>query len=126
VVVAIIAGALGLTSLVRNFQGGAFSCLPSDFPSYPAATVSSEHTYVGTGLPPGDTKQCSMVLESSDDVSTVTDYYSSHLSSGGWTATVDPASGVISFQSTTRTATRGTIELLGRGEHTEIRITLDS
>jgi len=126
VVIALIAGGLGLSSLVNSFEHGGFSCLPSDFPSYPGATVSSENTYVGTGVPAGDTKRCSMVLESNDDATTVTSWYSSNLNSGDWSASSDSASGTVRFENRSRPSTNGTIELLGRGQHTEIRITLYS
>jgi hypothetical protein len=126
VVIAVIAAVVGLGSLVTNFEHGGFTCLPSNFPSYPGTTVSGEKTYVGSGLPPGDNNECRMTLESNDSVSTVTDWYSSRLGSGDWTASVDAAAGVIRFQSRSRPSTVGTIELLGRGQHTEILITLDS
>jgi hypothetical protein len=126
VVIGLVAAALGLGSLVSSFQHGGFSCLPSDFPSYPGATVSSENTYVGTGVPAGDSKRCTMVLESNDDVNIVTSWYSSNLNSGDWSASSDNASGTVQFENRSRPSTKGTIELLGRGQHTEIRITLYS
>lgn len=126
VVIVVIAGVLGLSSLVNSFQHGGFSCLPSDFPSYPGATVANENTYVGTGVPAGDTKRCTMILESNDDVNTVTSWYSSNLNSGDWTASTDTAAGTIQFENRSRTSTTGTVELLGRGQHTEIQITLYS
>jgi len=126
VVIALIAGGLGLSALVTSFERGGFSCLPSDFPNYPGAAVSSENTYVGTGVPAGDTKRCTMVLESNDDVNTVTSWYSSNLNSGDWSATSDTASGTVRFEKRSRPSTSGTIELLGRGQHTEIRITFYS
>ena len=126
VIGAIGAGA-GIFGLIRNFQSGGFSCLPSDFPSYPGATVSNEVSNLGTGFAPGDNKQCRMVLESNDDVTTVTSYYVQHLGSGNWTiAHSDLASGVISFQLRSRPQTVGRVSLLGRGQHTEVQIVLDS
>jgi len=126
VVIAVIAVVLGLGSLITTFQHGGLSCLPSSFPAYPGATVRAENTYVGSGLPPGDTKECRITLESSDSVDTVTTWYASHLGSGGWTVSTDAASGTLRFRSNSAPSTFGTMELLGRGEHTEIRITLDS
>ena len=127
----LVIGAIGagaaIFGLIRNFQGGGFSCLPSDFPSYPGATVSSEVSNLGTGFAPGDHKECRMVLESNDDVNTVTSYYVQHLGSGNWTIThSDVASGVISFQLRSRPQTVGTVSLLARGQHTEVQIVLDS
>jgi hypothetical protein len=126
VVIAGIAAVLGLGSLVSSFQHGGFSCLPSDFPTYPGATVSSENTYVGTGVPAGDTKRCTMTLESNDDVNTVTSWYSSNLDSGDWSASSNTPSGTIQFENRSKPSTNGSIELLGHGQQTEIRITLYS
>jgi hypothetical protein len=127
VVIGVIAAIVGLGSLFTNFQHGGFSCLPSTFPSYPGTSVAGEQTtYLGAGMPPGDTNECRMTLESNDSVSTVTDWYSTRLGSGDWTVNTDATTGVIKFQSRSKPSTVGTIELLGRGEHTEIRITLDT
>jgi hypothetical protein len=126
VVIAVIAGAIGFSSLVSSLQHGGFSCLPQDFPTYAGATVSSENTYVGSGLPAGDTKRCTMVLESSDDVNTVSSWYSSNLDSGDWSASADAATGIVRFENRSTPSTNGTVELLGRGQHTEIRIVVYS
>lgn len=120
-VLAVIGAAFGLSSLVKEFQNGAFNCLPSDFPSYPGATVSSENTSFGT------TRRCSIVLESDDGVAAVTAFYHQELSTGDWTITSsDPGSGEFSFRLRSRAQTYGTISLLGRGQHTEIEIQLNS
>jgi hypothetical protein len=126
-VLAAIGAGFGLYSLVTRFQQGAFSCLPSDFPGYPGASVVSVNTKVGTGISAGDSTRCTIVYESNDDIGTVTAYYQSHLNSGDWTiVTSDSASGVIGFQRKSRPQTVGTVTLLGRGQHSEIDIQLDS
>ncbi len=125
-VVAVVAAVLGLSSLVSTFQRGGFSCLPSGFPAYPGTTVASENTFVGTGLPAGATKECNLILESNDDVATVTAWYRSQLNSGDWAVVTEDAGGTIFFKSSSKAATTGKVELLGRGQHTEIRITLDT
>jgi hypothetical protein len=120
-VLAVIGAAFGLSSLVRQFQNGAFNCLPSDFPSYPGATVSSENTSFGT------TKRCTIVLESDDGVAAVTAFYQQELNTGDWAITSsDPTSGEFSFRRPSRAQTFGTISFLGRGQHTEIDIQLYS
>jgi hypothetical protein len=120
-VLVVIGAGFGLFSLVKQFQNGAFNCLPSDFPRYPGATVSSENTTIGTS------KRCSIVLESDDDVAAVTGFYQQGLNSGDWTITSsDPAGGEFSFRLRSRSETFGTISLLGRGQHTEIKIRLTS
>lgn len=117
----------GAYSLFHSLQNGAFSCLPADFPRYPSATVSSQNTFFGTGLAPGDTSRCSVVLESNDDLPTVATFYEQQLGAGVWTLTSsDPASGELRFQLSSRPQTVGVLDLLGRGQHTEIQIQLDS
>ena len=120
-VLGVIGAGFGLSALVKQFQNGGFNCLPSDFPSYPGATVSSENTFFGT------TKRCTIVLESDDGVAAVTAFYRQQLDTGDWTITSsDPASGQFSFRLRSRSQTFGTISLLGRGQHTEIEIQLNS
>jgi hypothetical protein len=120
-VLGVIGAGFGLFSLVRQFQNGAFNCLPSDFPQYPGTTVSSEKTSVGT------IRQCTIVLESNDGVAPVTAFYKQELDTGDWAITSsDPASGEFSFRLRSRSQTFGTISLLGRGLHTEIDIQLNS
>ena len=120
-VLGVIGAGFGLSALVKQFQNGGFNCLPSDFPSYPGATVSSENTFFGTS------KRCTIVLESDDGVAAVTAFYRQQLDTGDWTITSsDPASGEFSFRLRSRAQTFGTISLLGRGQHTEIEIQLNS
>jgi hypothetical protein len=120
-VIGLVGGGFGLYSLVQRFQHGGFSCLPSDFPSYPGASVVSENTKVGTGA------QCNMVYDSNDDVATVTTYYQAHLNSGDWTiVSSDSTNGAISFQRKSSSQTTGTVTLVGRGQHSEIDIQLDN
>ena len=124
-----VGAGFGIYSLVTRFQSGAFSCLPPDFPNYPGASVVSENTRVGTGpvAPAGDYTRCNMVLDSNDDVATVTTFYQAHLNNGDWTiVSVDPSNGVIKFERKSRTQTVGYVTLVGRGQHSEIQIQLDS
>jgi hypothetical protein len=123
-----LAGAgVGAYNLFSSFQHGGFTCLPSDFPGYPGATVASEQTYVGTNVQPGDSKSCRMILHSNDDSATVTAFYNEKLGSGDWKVTAYIASvGQIQFHRVSRPQTWGAINLYGRGQHTEIHIQLDS
>jgi len=117
----------GALSLVNAVQHGALNCLPSDFPSYPGATITREYTYFGGGVAPGDSKECQMTLESDDDSATVSDFYASRLDSGDWTVTAnDSANGQIRFHRVSRPLTMGILDLLARGQHTEIQLKLDS
>jgi hypothetical protein len=124
-----IAAGFGIYSLVTRFQSGGFSCLPSDFPNYPGASVVSENTRIGTGVvaPAGDTNRCNMVLDSNDNVASVTTFYQAHLVNGDWTiVSSDSTNGVIKFQRKSRTQTVGYVTLVAQGQHSEIQIQLDS
>jgi hypothetical protein len=126
-VLAIVGGAIGIVSLVNSFQHGGLTCLPSDFPTYSGATVVNENSFYGTGVAPGDTKSCRMTLDSSDDVATVTAFYNQKLNSGDWKViSFNDSSGQIQFERVSRPLTVGTVELLGRGTGSEIRIDLSS
>jgi len=130
VVLLVIAGigvGFGVYSLVNRFQQGAFSCLPPDFPNYPGASVVNENARVGNEFSPGDNSRCNMVLNSNDSIATVTSFYQTQLNSGDWTiVSSDSANGVIAFQRKSRPQTVGTVTLLGRGQHSQIDIQLDS
>ena len=121
IVLAVIGAALGGYSLVKRFQNGDFNCLPNDFPNYPGVTVAGENVSFGA------TKRCTITLESNDGVAAVTSFYQDGLNTGDWTITSsDTANGAFQFQLRSRPQTAGTISLLGRGQHTEIQIELDS
>ena len=104
-----IGGAVwGVIALSNAVQHGGLTCLPSDFPSYPGASVTREYTYVGSGVTTGDTKQCQMTLQSNDTASAVHDFYSSQLKSGDWAITIDDTTtGVIRFHRVSRPLTDG-------------------
>jgi hypothetical protein len=120
-------GIWALSSLVNAVQHGQLTCMPSDFPRYPGAMVTRDYTYVGTGVAPGDSRECQETLSSNDDVATVTDFYASKLASGDWHVTAnDKTSGQIRFARTSKSQQVGAIQLLGRGEHTVIEIKFDS
>jgi hypothetical protein len=122
-----VGAGFGIYSLVTRFQSGAFSCLPPDFPNYPGASVISENTKLGAGFSPGDNSRCTMMFSSDADTAAVTAYYEQQLGSGDWTiVSSDTANGVISFQRRSRPQTVGTVTLLGRGQHSEIDVQLDS
>ena len=126
-VVGVVAAGFGVYGLVTRFQSGAFSCLPSDFPSYPGASVLSENTKVGSNFGPGDTKQCTMVLESSDSQDAVMSFYVQRLSTGDWSiASTEIQNGPIDFQRKSRPQTVGSLSLQPSGQHTEIDIQLNS
>ncbi|HEY2599675.1 MAG TPA: hypothetical protein VGJ79_14490 [Candidatus Dormibacteraeota bacterium] len=122
-----VAAGFAVYSLVTGFQHGKFSCLPPDFPSYPAASVVRENAKVGNEFSPGDSSRCDMVFTSNDGVAVVTAFYEAQLNSGDWTVvSSDSANGVITFKRKSRPQTVGTVTLLGQGQHSQIDIQLDS
>jgi hypothetical protein len=126
-VIGLVGAGFGVYSLVNSFKGASFACLPADFPSYPGATVASEVTSFGTGVAPGDSKSCRMVLESTDGSVTVTAFYDDNLRTGDWIVIADlPSNGQIQFQRASRPQAGGVVQLLAKGQQTEIRIQFDS
>jgi hypothetical protein len=127
VVIGIVGVAVSGAALFNSLQRGDLTCLPADFPKYPGASVAGMNTYFGTNVAPGDSRECQMTLESNDDATTVSAFYGSRLDSGDWTITAnDTTNGVIRLSRKSRPATVGEIQLLGRGQHTEIQIRFDS
>lgn len=124
-VLGLVGAGVGVYNFVNSLQHGAFACLPSDFPSYPGATVTGENSFVGTGVAPGDSKRCTMILESNDDSTTVIAFYNDKLNTGDWkvTAYIDSI-GQIQFHRVSRPQTEGVIDFLSRGQHTEIQLQL--
>ena len=126
-VIGLVGAGFGVYSLVNSFSRGGFACLPSDFPSYPGTSVAGQTNYVGAAVAPGDSRSCRMILESADDVATVTAFYNDNLSTGDWQVTAFISSaGQIQFHRVSRPATVGLVQLFGKGQQTEIRIQLDS
>jgi hypothetical protein len=126
-VIGVVGAGFGIYSFVHSISGASFACLPADFPGYPGARVSSEFTYVGTAVAPGDSKSCRMVLESTDDAATVTAFYDDKLRTGDWTVIADlPSFGQIQFHRVSRPQSFGVVDLLAKGQQTEIRIQFDS
>lgn len=120
-------GIWGLSSLVNAVQHGSFTCMPSDFPRYPGATVTRDYKYFGSGVAPGDSSECQESLTSSDDVATVTSYYTNQLASGDWQVTgSDTNTGQIRFARKSKSQQVGIIQFLGRGQQTTIEIKFDS
>jgi hypothetical protein len=126
-VIGVVGAGFGIYSIVHSISSATFVCLPADFPGYPQAHVSSEFTYVGTAVAPGDSKSCRVVLESADDAATVTAFYDDKLRTGDWTVIADlPSHGQIQFQRVSRPQSFGVVDLLAMGQQTEIRIQFDS
>jgi len=107
-------------SRVQGFLHGTYTCLPTDFPRYPGS-ANAEQTYELNGAYPGNT--CHVVLESNDDVATVTAFYESKLNTGAWQVTSSAGQGgKITFQPAKSATPFGTVQVLVSSTHTEITI----
>ena len=116
----VIGAVAGGKVLVDRFQQGGFTCLPSDFPRYPGATVSSESTYTGTSG-----SECRMAFDTGDPVSWVGPYYQTWLDSGDWSVvSVDYDTGTITFHRRSRPQAAGTAKLARLGQGTRISVVL--
>lgn len=137
VLLAIGGAVVGGVALVNSFIHGSLTCMPSDFPVYPAATVTREYTYVGTNVPAGDTRECQMTFVSNDSPSAVNDFYTSKLSAQDWAiasqggggctnCSPDQSTTEIKFQRRSRSASAGVIDIVRTGQQTEIKVRFDS
>lgn len=121
-VLALAGAGLGAVSLYNSFKH--YTCLPSDFPSYPGATTAN-YTFALNGPTPGNS--CNMVYRSKDSESAVFDFYQGRLSTGGWQATAtDPGTGQITFRNVKRAKTSRTVDVAAKNGYTEITIQLYS
>jgi len=120
ILLGVVGAVTGGKALVDRFQQGGFACLPSDFPRYPGATVSSESTYTGTSG-----SECRMAFDTGDPVSWVGPYYQTWLDSGDWSVvSVDYDTGTITFHRRSRPQAAGTAKLTRLGQGTRISVVL--
>jgi hypothetical protein len=114
----------GIYTRVQGFLHGTYTCVPSNFPRYPGSAYA-EQTYELNGTYPGST--CHVVLESNDDVATVTAFYESKLNTGAWQVNSSATQGgKITFQPAKSAAPFGTVQVAVGNTHTEITIDLFS
>ena len=122
-----VGAGFGIYGLVTRFQSGAFSCLPSDFPKYPGASVVSENTSAAGDLSPGDSTQCTMILRSGDSVDAVSAFYQQNLNTGDWTIPPShPPGDTYAFARKSRPETVGEVVVTAKGLSTEINIRLNT
>ena len=120
ILLGLVGAVAGGKALFDRFQQGGFACLPSDFPRYPGATVSSESTYTGT-----NGSECRMAFDTGDPVSWVGPYYQTWLDSGDWSVvSVDYDTGTITFHRRSRPQAAGTAKLTRLGQGTRISVVL--
>lgn len=89
------------------FHVGFSSCLPSDFPKYPRATLAS--IVISDSL--GD---CTMQFQTRDSTSEVQDFYKTHLNEGDWSVVAtNDQQGLIQFERVSRPGIHGYVKVLG-------------
>jgi hypothetical protein len=114
-----LAAIAAVATLVSLIHFGADNCLPSDFPIYSGATVSS--TVARKGSPP----DCALVLRTSDSQSTVAQFYESILNTGDWhVMSVSSDTGTVKFERRSRPKTTGSVSYVAHADGTRIYIRL--
>ena len=110
--------------MLNRLKNGGFSCVPSNFPSYPNTSIGGE-SYALNAPTPGNT--CRMVYESNDGATAVLDFYENRLSTGDWQVTSsDPTNGDITFRNVKKAKTKGSVHIAAQGNRTEITVQLYS
>ena len=96
---------------------GFSNCLPSDFPRYPQATVSSIVVTDSRG-------DCTMQYRTRDSGSAVETFYETKLNQGDWVVTrIDERAGMIVFARSSRPRTTGYVKVLSfPGQQTQFQI----
>lgn len=98
---------------------GLASCLPSDFPKYPRASLASVVVSDSYG-------DCTMQYRTPDSAADVQDFFRSHLDQGDWTVSgADDQAGLIRFQRVSRPRTLGYVKVISfPGQQTQFQIQL--
>lgn len=98
------------------FHVGLSSCLPSDFPSYPRASIASIVISDTAG-------NCTIQYRTRDSADEVQAFYETHLDEDDWTVTsVDLDHRFVRFQRVSRPETTGYVEVLSFGGLTQFQI----
>ena len=118
-VVATVLAGYAAVSLFRGFQSGAYTCLPSAFPSYPGATYAGQ-TFDLNGTYPGNT--CQVTFQSRDDVATVIEFYQARLNDGGWVRSIAGPAGQVNFQQAGSGRPFGTLSVAAGDPQTQIAV----
>lgn len=102
---------------LRPFHVGLSSCLPSDFPKYPGASLAS--LVVSDSL--GD---CTVQYRTRDSASDVQSFYETSLTQGDWIVTgVDAPRGMITFRRVSAPATVGLVKIYSfPGQQTQFQV----
>jgi hypothetical protein len=123
IVVLALLSAAGVVAIIiavaSQFQIGARTCLPPDFPTYPGASTSSEFAYKGN--PP----DCVMVFHTNDSQLTAVRFYQSVLNADDWrVASVRDTTGTMTFSRRSRPQSVGTISFVGNTNGTNVYVHL--
>lgn len=96
---------------------GVSSCLPSDFPAYPRASLASVVISDSFG-------DCTIQYRTRDSAADVQSFYKTNLDQGDWTVTsTDDQAGMIRFDRRSQPATRGYVKVFSfPGTETQFQI----
>lgn len=96
---------------------GLSSCLPSDFPQYPRATLASVVISDSFG-------NCTIQYRTRDSAEDVQTFYKTNLDQGDWTVTrTDDQAGMITFERRSQPTTRGYVKVFSfPGAETQFQI----
>ncbi len=108
-----------IVSVVSQYQIGASTCLPRDFPTYPGASSSIDVAYTGS------TPDCFMELHMKDPETTIAQFYESQLNAGDWrTNSVNGSTGKITFERRSKSQTSGTVSFIAHPGSTDVFVRL--
>jgi hypothetical protein len=98
---ALLAGGYRLYFAITDVGGA--TCLPKDFPRYPATITTLDETW--------DDTSCDSSADYAVPAGRVSDFYIGRLNSGDWQDAVDPTTGEITFHRRSRPRVQGTVRV---------------
>jgi len=116
VVAGVLAGGYRLYVAIADV--GSATCLPKDFPRYPATITNLDETW--------DDTSCDSSADYVVRAGPVSDFYIGRLNSGDWQDAVDPTTGEITFHRRSRPRVQGTVLVEDVNGHASVSIQVQS
>jgi hypothetical protein len=113
---AVLAG--GYRLYVAMTDVGSATCVPRDFPRYPATITNLDETW--------DDTSCDSSADYTVPAGRVSDFYIGRLNSGDWQDAVDPTTGEITFHRHSRPRVHGTVRVDDVDGHASVSIQIQS